>query len=80
MRRYSSHIELEGDGPLASQAVMWAGLLDPRFDQIRGNGGLKQWSDVFKEGIDPVAIQPRANLCGSLEHLRSLVKKGSWRN
>lgn len=78
MRRYSSHIQLVGHGPMCSQAVMYAGLLDGSFEHVFGMDCLKSWADVFKEGIDPIAIQPRAHLCGSLENLRKQVRNGTW--
>lgn len=78
MRRYSSNIFLLGKGPIASQAVMSAGLIDPSFASIVGQDCLRNWADVFKEGVSDYAVQPRANLCGSLDHLRSMVKNGKW--
>lgn len=80
MRKFASRIEIVGDGPLASQAAMWAGLLDPGLAKITATGCLREWTDVFKDGVTPYAIQPRANLCGSLEHLRSFVKNATWRD
>ena len=78
MAKYSSHIELVGRGAVSSQAVMYAGLMDRRFEKITGQQCLKSWLDVFQDGISDYAIQPRAHLCGSLDHLRSLVKNGQW--
>ena len=78
MAKYSSRIELVGRGAVSSQAVMYAGLMDRRFEKITGQQCLKSWLDVFQDGISDYAIQPRAHLCGSLDHLRSLVKNGQW--
>ncbi len=78
MRRYSPNIHLTGHGPIASQAVMYAGLMDNSFTSIIGQDCLQSWSDVFKDGVSDYAVQPRAHLCGSLEHLRSLVKNSTW--
>jgi dienelactone hydrolase len=78
MRRYSANIEIEGDGPMSSQAAMYAGLLDTGFAKVTGTHGLAKWEDVFKPGVDPIAIQPRAHLCGSLDSLRKQVRNGVW--
>ena len=37
MPKLSRHIELIGTGPMSSQAVMFAGLLDPSFDHVTGH-------------------------------------------
>lgn len=78
MRRYSPHIHLAGRGPIASQAVMYAGLMDHTIESVSGQDCLRSWLDVFKDGVSDYAIQPRAHLCGSLDHLRSLVKHATW--
>ncbi|HVT11202.1 MAG TPA: acetylxylan esterase [Fimbriimonadaceae bacterium] len=78
MRKYSRHVQLVGHGPMSSQAVMYAGLLDSSFEHIFGMGCLSSWADVFKESVDPIAVQPRAHLLGSLENLRKLVKNATW--
>jgi dienelactone hydrolase len=78
MKRYSPNVSLIGRGPIASQAVMYAGLMDSRFKSIHGLDCLSSWADVFEDGISDYAVQPRAHLCGSLEHLRSLVKNAKW--
>ncbi|HWD39161.1 MAG TPA: prolyl oligopeptidase family serine peptidase, partial [Fimbriimonas sp.] len=79
MRRYSDHIEVFGEGPMCSQAAMYAGLMDNHFAHVTGTDCLKTWTDVFADNIPDIAVQPRAHLCGSLEELRSLVKNGEWR-
>ncbi len=87
--RYSTHIEFEGDGPLASQAAMWAGLMsqpadDSRevehfhLDRVTGSGCLREWKDVFADSISDYAVQPRAHLMGTLENLRRAVKNSTW--
>jgi len=78
MRKYSPNIHLIGRGPIASQAVMFAGLMDNSFASVLGQGCLRSWLDVFNDGVSDYAIQPRAHLCGSLDHLRSLVKNAKW--
>jgi hypothetical protein len=78
MRKYSGHIEVVGRGPISSQAAMWAGLLDTKFAKIVGRGALGTWAEVFKAGVNPFAIQPRAHLCGSLANLRKQVRNASW--
>jgi dienelactone hydrolase len=78
MKRYSHRIELVGTGPLSSQAVMFAGLMDDGFSSILGLDCLGEWSDVFRPGIPPSAVQPRANLLGTLSDLRALVRNSRW--
>ncbi|MFI5385525.1 MAG: alpha/beta hydrolase family protein [Fimbriimonadales bacterium] len=78
MRKYSSHIEIQGRGPISSQAAMWAGLLSPGFDKVTGLDCLGSWADVFRDGVTVMAVQPRAHLCGSLDNLRKQVKNGTW--
>jgi len=78
MRKYSPHIGVYGTGPMSSQAVMWAGLLDPAFERIVGYDCMKSWLDAFGAGFPPMTVQPRAHLCGSLENLRMRVKHGTW--
>ena len=73
-------IEVRGDGPLASQAVMWAGLLSPTtFSKVVGSDCLPNWQAAMADSVPDAAVQPRAHLCGSLSHLRSQVKNGEWR-
>lgn len=78
MRKYAKHITVVGTGPLSSQAVMIAGLLDPSIDKVTGYKCLRAWEDVFKDGVSSYTIQPRAHLCGTLENLRKKVKHGEW--
>ena len=72
-------VEIVANGPISTQAVMWAGLMDPTIGKITAQGGLERWEDVFKPGVSEYAVQPRANYCGSLAHLRSLVKNATWK-
>jgi dienelactone hydrolase len=78
MRRYSTNIHVIGHGPIASQAAMYAGLMDQSFAEVLGTDCLRTWSDVFKTGTSDYAVQPRAHLCGSLDNLRAMVKHGHW--
>ena len=78
MKRYTSNITVLGRGPIASQAVMYAGLLKSDFTLVMGQNCMRSWLDVFKDGVSDSAVQPRAPLSGSLEHLRSLVPHGQW--
>jgi len=78
LHKYSSQVEIEGRGPISSQAAMFAGLMDNRFKKVTGSDCLREWADVFRDGIPVEAIQPRAHLCGSLADLRSKVKNGVW--
>ena len=79
MKRYTNNISVLGRGPIASQAAMYAGLIDPSFTQVTGENCMRSWLDVFTDGTSNYAVQPRANLCGSLNHLRSLIPNGRWR-
>ncbi|MHB8634861.1 MAG: alpha/beta hydrolase family protein [Fimbriimonadaceae bacterium] len=80
MKRYSTNVVVVGRGPLASQAVMWAGLQKPEaFKHITGIGCLPDWQAVVSNSVPDVAVQPRAHLCGSLANLRKQVKNGEWR-
>ena len=80
MAKYSHHVQLTGRGPLASQAVMWAGLQAPKtFDKVTGLDCLANWQAVISDAVPDVAVQPRANLCGSLENLRKQVRNGEWK-
>jgi dienelactone hydrolase len=80
MARYSSHVNLLGRGPLASQAVMWAGLQAPKaFEHITGLDCLPTWQAVISDQVPDVAVQPRAHLCGTLENLRKQVRNGEFK-
>ncbi len=78
MRKYSTTIRVIGKGPVSSQAAMFAGLMNSSLAGVTGNDCLRSWKDVFDDGMSEFAVQPRAHLCGSLDHLRSLVKNASW--
>ncbi len=74
----ASQVELVARGPLSTQAAMWAGLMSNKVGSISATEALGEWKDVFKPGITHLAVQPRANLMGSLGHLRAQVKKATW--
>ncbi len=78
LRKYSSHILVVGRGPIASQAAMYAGLMDDRLTGVTGEQCLHDWVDVFEDGMPYCAVQPRANLCGSLLNLMQRVKGSTW--
>ena len=78
MSGYTSNVELLGNGPISSQAVMAAALIDPSVRRVVGTGCLRSWADVFDPSVSPLAVQPRAHLCGALDSLRELVKNGRW--
>src|SRR4029079_5391654 len=59
MRKLSPHIEVFGRGAMSSQAAMWAGLLDSGIEKVIGREGLASWADMFKDGSNPIAVQPR---------------------
>ena len=71
-------IEVVGSGPMSSQAVMWAGLLDSAL-KVTGQGGMETWQDAFAPGFPAIAIQPRAQLCGSLDSLRKQEDEKGFR-
>ena len=71
-------VKIVGRGPISSQAVMYAALMEPKIAKTTGIDCLRKWEDVFKDGFNEKAIQPRAHLCGTLDNLRSKVKNGEW--
>jgi dienelactone hydrolase len=79
LREYSGNVELVGKGPISSQSVMWAGLMDGSFAKVTGLDCLKTWVDVFDPSVSSYTVQPRAHLLGSLDNLRAQVKQGIWR-
>ncbi len=79
MRKYSDDIEIVGRGPISSQAVMFAALMNPKIVKTTGIDCFRSWEDVFKDGTPEKAIQPRAHLMGTLENLRKKVKNGEWK-
>jgi cephalosporin-C deacetylase-like acetyl esterase len=78
MRRYSAHIDVVGRGPGSSLAALYAALIDPTIARVVGYDALREWADVFRDDMPDLAIQPRANLCGPLSHLRSLAPHSEW--
>lgn len=78
MKKYSSDITVVGTGPVSSQAAMFAGLMDTTITSVVGKDCLKDWASVFNASVPSAAIQPRANLCGSLAALRSKVRNSKW--
>lgn len=78
MSKYSKRIEVVGRGPMASQAVMYAALINPSISKTTGIDCLRKWEDVFGDSVPDIAVQPRAHLLGTLENLRKKVKNGEW--
>lgn len=78
MRKYGE-IRIHAKGPISTQAAMWAGLMDHDIAGIDAEDCLSEWQDVFQPGVSDYAVQPRANLCGSLAHLRSLIPHSTWK-
>ncbi len=78
MRRFSPNVEVVGQGPFASQAALYAGLMDPTLASVEGFECLRRWEDVFDRNLSPLIVQPRAHLLGSLDNLRARVVKGKW--
>jgi hypothetical protein len=74
----SLSIRIRARGPVSSQAALGAGLMSSKISGVTAEDSLHEWTDVFENGITEYAVQPRANLCGSLAHLESLVKNATW--
>jgi len=66
-------------GPISTQAAMWAALMEPKISGVDADECLASWADVFKPGVSPLAIQPRAHLFGSLANLRAKVRNSQWK-
>jgi dienelactone hydrolase len=79
MKKFKGHIKIVGRGPMSSQAVMYAALINPAIASTTGIDCLQTWSDIFKDAVPDMAVQPRAHLCGTLENLRKKVKNGEWK-
>lgn len=78
MRRYSGVIRVEGRGPLASLAALYAGLVEPSLAAVEGFECLRGWEDGLARAVTPLTVQPRANLLPSLDRLRAQVKGSKW--
>jgi hypothetical protein len=65
------------DGPIAGQAAMWAALMRPGI-VVHATNCLRSWADAFDDSIPDFAVQPRANLCPSLDVLRSAIPDSTW--
>lgn len=78
MHRYSAVIRVEGRGPLASLAALYAGLMEPSLALVEGYECLRGWEDGLNREVSPLTVQPRANLLPSLERLRAQVKGSKW--
>ena len=78
MSKYSKCIEVVGRGPMSSQAVMFAALINPSISKTTGIDCMRTWEDVFTDRVPDIAVQPRAHLLGSLENLRKKVRNGAW--
>lgn len=76
MRKYGT-VEVVANGPLATLAALYAGLLDPSL-KIKATDALRTWQDYMADGVPPAAVQPRAHLLPTLEELRKAVK-GEWK-
>ena len=72
-------VHIVGRGPISSQAVMYAALMEPKISKTTGIGCIRKWSDIFSGTLPDMAVQPRAHLCGTLDNLRSKVKNGDWK-
>jgi len=73
LRRYTSRVAVGGLGRCGAQAALFAALMDREIEFVAGLRGLREYSDCFAEDVPLAAIQPRADLCAPLSHLRSLV-------
>ncbi len=67
-------IGVAGRGPCASQAAMFAALMDPdAVAFVAGLDALHDYAECFQSGVPTTAIQFRAADSAPLDHLRSLV-------
>jgi dienelactone hydrolase len=79
MRAFCPQVGVAGAGPLAAHAVLCAGLIDPRLDFLVGMDSLRDFGDMFEEGVPLLAIQPCADRAGSLDALRAaLAPRAEW--
>lgn len=74
-------IGVAGRGPCASQAAIFAALLQPdAVAFVAGFDALKSYDECFDAGVPASAIQFRAADSAPLEHLRSLIRQpATWR-
>jgi hypothetical protein len=69
-------IGVVGRGATASQAVMFAALMEPSLvGWVRGLEMLREYSGCFEPGVGASAVPWRADLGAPLSHLRSLVRQ-----
>lgn len=78
-RRVSPRCAIVAQGTYSTLAALYAGSMDPTIERVLARDALRRWEDYALPGVNPLALQPRANLCGSLEHLRSRLRNASWR-
>ncbi len=65
---------IAGRGACSAQAAMFAALIDPApVSFVAGLDGLRDYVDILKRPVDPLAIQFFAADAAPLGHLRSLV-------
>ena len=78
LRGHMGPVKVVGRGPMSSQAVMFAALMEPKIVATTGIDCLRSWDDVFRDGVPDIAVQPRAHLLGTLENIRAKVKNAIW--
>lgn len=79
LRRWTQNVGVVGSGPTASQAVMFAALMDRRIASVVGLDGLRDYIQCYGGDVSEMAVQPRADLSATLQSLRDLLgKRGTW--
>jgi dienelactone hydrolase len=79
MERYSPSVAVIGSGVGGAQVPMFAALLKPSLAFVAGLQGMKSYDEVLDfpkedQGVNYLAIQPRANDGPTLQALRAMVK------
>lgn len=77
-RRISARCAVIARGTYSTLAALFAGLMDRWIAPIHGWNALRRWEDYALPGVNPLAMQPRANLCGSLDSLRAQLGDATW--
>ena len=79
MERYSPNVAVISSGLGGAQVPMFAALLKPSLAYVAGLQGMKSYDEVLDfpmedQGVNYLAIQPRANYGATLAALRAMVK------
>ncbi len=79
LRTMCHSVSVVSSGTAASQAAIFASLIDPTIEAVAGLNGMKSYLELLDLPLaqfepDGLSLQPMANCGTTLEHLRSLVK------